>query len=95
MTSEEESESWNSTLPPLLTPEVSRMFRLLWFAVAYYFGDPPMTAPLQTFALARNRDFISALMRMVIPSLVSTIGYHIRQAMIPPTSALGIGDDEA
>jgi hypothetical protein len=29
-----------STLPPLLTPEVSWIFGLLWFAVAYYFGDP-------------------------------------------------------
>ena len=29
-----------TVLPPLLTPDVSRMFGVLWFAIAYYEGNP-------------------------------------------------------
>ena len=42
-----------SSLPPLLTEEESWMFGLLWFAVAYYLGNPsPGEKPFGAFARA-------------------------------------------
>jgi hypothetical protein len=42
-----------TVLPPLLTPDVSRMFGMLWFAVAYYLGEPsPDEKPFAAFARA-------------------------------------------
>ena len=40
-------------LPPLLTGNVSWMFGLLWFAIAYYLGNPsPDDKPFAAFARA-------------------------------------------
>ena len=55
-----------STLPPLLTPEVSRMFGLLWFAVAYYFGDPspdeePFAAYVRALGYANESELNNAM----------------------------------
>jgi hypothetical protein len=42
-----------SVLPPLLTPNVSWIAGLLWFAVAYYFGNPsPGEKPFAAYARA-------------------------------------------
>jgi hypothetical protein len=42
-----------SVMPPLLTPDVSWMFGLLWFAVTYYLGNPsPNEKPFGAFARA-------------------------------------------
>jgi hypothetical protein len=42
-----------SVLPPLLTPDVSRMFGVMWFGIAYYLGDPsPDEKPFAAFARA-------------------------------------------
>jgi hypothetical protein len=42
-----------SSLPPLLTADVSWMFGVLWFAVAYYFGKPsPDEKPFAAFVRA-------------------------------------------
>jgi hypothetical protein len=42
-----------SVLPPLLTPDVSWMFGVLWFAVAHYLGNPsPNEKPFAAFARA-------------------------------------------
>ena len=45
-----------SVLPPLLTDNVSWMFGLLWFAVAYYLGNPsPDDKPSAAFARYQPR----------------------------------------
>jgi hypothetical protein len=42
-----------SSLPPLLTDDVSRMAGLLWFAIAHYLGDPsPDERPFAAYARA-------------------------------------------
>jgi len=42
-----------SVLPPLLTPDVSWMFGVTWFAVAHYLGNPsPDEKPFAAFARA-------------------------------------------
>jgi hypothetical protein len=42
-----------SLLPPLLSDDVSWMFGVLWFAVAYYLGNPsPDEKPFAAFARA-------------------------------------------
>lgn len=42
-----------SVLPPLLTPDVSWMFGVLWFAVAHYLGNPsPDEKPFAALARA-------------------------------------------
>jgi hypothetical protein len=55
-----------STLPPLLTPYESWIAGLLWFAVAYYFGNPspgdkPFTAYARALGYANESELKSAM----------------------------------
>jgi len=73
-----------SVLPPLLSDDVSWIFGVLWFAVAYYLGNPsPGEKPFAAFARAlgyadqselesvmedRNRDLSDSLNRLFGPN---------------------------
>ena len=73
-----------SVLPPLLSDDVSWMFGVLWFAVAYYLGNPsPDEKPFAAFARAlgyadrselesvmedRNRDLAERLSSLFGPN---------------------------
>lgn len=73
-----------SVLPPLLTPDVSWMFGVLWFAVAHYLGNPsPDEKPFAAFARAlgyadqselenamedRYRDLADSISRAIGPN---------------------------
>jgi hypothetical protein len=57
-----------STLPPLLTEDVSWMFGLLWFAIAYHLGNPapqqkPFVAFAQALGYANESELNSAMVR--------------------------------
>jgi hypothetical protein len=55
-----------SVLPPLLTPDVSWMFGMLWFAVAHYEGKPsPNEKPFDAFARALGYADQSELKRVM------------------------------
>ena len=73
-----------SVLPPLITPDVSWMFGVLWFAVAHYLGNPsPDEKPFAAFARAlgyadqselenameyRNRELADMISRVIGPN---------------------------
>jgi hypothetical protein len=73
-----------SVLPPLITPDASWMFGVLWFAVAHYLGNPsPDEKPFAAFARAlgyadkselenameyRNRELADMISRVIGPN---------------------------
>jgi hypothetical protein len=73
-----------SSLPPLITDGVSRIFALLWFAIAYYFGKPlpdekPFAAYVRALGYGDRDELNHAMLRNYreVANRISSAEYRV------------------